>query len=610
MSVLLDWTVITLYSLAIIGVGYWHRKRVTDAGGFLLGNRKVGTPMMIASTFAGGINANQPVSVAANTYAHGLSGMWLSLTFVLATPFFWMWPPVLRRLRIVTMVDFFRMRYGRQMEWVKLASMLVVAPFALGVGIKAAAILVVAIGGAGADGANAIGPQTAILMIILPTLVYTLLGGVVAVYAVDLFQSVLIILMSFLLLPFIVWKVGGTSEVIARAEAANPNVWNLIGGAEGIPAIWLFWFAISLFFSAPEVYGTGSGAARTEMASRWALLGNLGKRFCTLGWGFTGVFAIALLGAPAVAHVNPEDVFALSCLSALPAGLRGVMVAAMLATVMSTLANQMLLFGASLVNNLYKNYLVKRGSVRHYLLMARLLTALPLAAGWVVASSDMGLVHLVVLTEQVTGVLGVTILGALVWHRVTSKGAIASLLLMVPLFYYGNRSPAVWPDWYRWLVERVSFVYDLFGVSTHVDLGRLVEYKPENLLQLTTPIYLGVGIVGLILISLVTSQHDPRAVAEFYARAGTPLGDEQKLRDAGYQADSLEDMNQSELDAEPEDRDRSRRLLLLDLFTWPWLVATGRARLADYWIDFAGIAGSVLFIGGFFWMLHAFTSRL
>jgi Na+/proline symporter len=610
MSFLLDWTVISLYMLAILAVGFWHRKRVRDAGGFLLGNRKVGTPMMIASTFAGGINANQPVSVAANSYTNGLSGMWLSLTFVLATPFFWMWPPVLRRLRIVTIVDFFRMRYGRQMEWLKLITMMIVAPFTLGVGIKAAAILVVAIGGPGADGTPAIGPQTAIMMIILPTLVYTLLGGVVAVYAVDMFQSVLIVIMSFLLLPFMIWKVGSSAEVIARAEAANPNVWDLIGSTQGVPAIWLVWFAISLFFSAPEVYGAGSGAARTEMASRWALIGNLGKRFCTLGWGFTGVFAIALLGAPAVAGINPEDVFALSSLSALPAGLRGVMVAAMLATVMSTLANQMLLFGACLVNNLYKNYVVRTASVGHYLHMARLFTALPLVAGWVVAASNLGLVHLVVLTEQISGVLGVTIIGALIWRKATSKGAIAAVLLMCPLFYYGNRPPAAWPDWYRWMVERVQALYDVFGISSHVDLVKLTEARPENLLQLTTPIYLGAGILTLILVSLLSSQHDERAVAEFYARAETPLGDEHKLRAAGYQADTIEDMNQAQLDAAPEDRDRSRRLLLLDLLTWPWLVATRRARLSDYWVDFAGIAGSVLFIGGFFWLLNLFTSRL
>ncbi len=58
------------------------------------------------------------------------------LACILATPMFWMWPPVLRRLRIVTMVDFSRMRYGRVMEWFNLINGVLVAPFAFGVGSR------------------------------------------------------------------------------------------------------------------------------------------------------------------------------------------------------------------------------------------------------------------------------------------------------------------------------------------------------------------------------------------------------------------------------------------------------------------------------------------
>jgi hypothetical protein len=51
-------------------------------------------------------------------------------------------------------------------------------------------------------------------------------------------------------------------------------------------------------------------------------------------------------------------------------------------------------------------------------------------------------------------------------------------------------------------------------------------------------------------------------------------------------------------------------LLLLDFFTWPWLVATGKAKLSDYWIDFAGIGAALVFIvgflGGIVWMVRFF----
>lgn len=592
---LVDWIVVAVYVLIVLAIGYRSLKRIRDAGGFLLGNRRLGTGMMIASTFAGGINANHPVSVAANTYVNGLSGMWLSLAYILATPIFWMWPPVLRRLRLVTMVDFFRMRFGRVMEWLNLLNGIVIAPFAFGVGIKAAAILVVAVAGTDAAGQPVIGTHTAIAMIVLPTLIYTLLGGVVAAYAVDMFQSVLILILSFLVLPFMIFQAGGMAEVRAGIDAVNPDAWNLFGGTTGVPAIWLVWFALSLFLSAPMVYGGGSGAARTEMAARLAVIGNLGKRFCTVGWGLTGLFAIALFGGPAVSGVRPDDVFALACLNSLPGGLRGVMVASMLAAVMSTIAGMMLTFGGNMVNNLYKDYLVQNASPAHYLLMARVFTGASVFLGWIVAASDLGLVHAVVIVEQVNGILGVSVLAAVMWRRVTGTGAIAATLVMAPLFILGNQNPADWPVWYRAIAEGVGSVYGLLNVPGVPEIGA-ANLRPEQLVPITTPIYILVGIVTITLVSLVTRQHDERSVAEFYARLDTPLGDEHKLRDAGFQADTLEDLDQHSVDAAAAKSIQSRRLLLADLFTWPQLIRSGRAKLSDYSIDLLGIAGSIAFI--------------
>jgi len=603
-----DWLIVILYTATVLWIGHRVHRRVRNAGGFLLGNRKMGTSMMVASTFAGGVNANNPISVAANTYVNGLSGMWLTLAFVLATPVFWMWPPVLRRLRIVTLVDFFRLRYGRGMEWVKLLMTLIVAPFTFGVGIKAAAMLVIAVSGTDAAGAPTISMHTAIAMVVIPTLIYTLLGGVLAAYAVDLFQSLLIIFLSFVLLPFMIWQVGGAAEAANRIEAHSPVAWELIGGAEGVPAVWLVWFALSLFLSAPAVYGGGSGAARNEMAARWALLGNLGKRFCTVGWGLTGLLAVALFGPPLVSGVRPDEVFARACIETLPGGLRGTMVASMLAAAMSSLAGMMLTFSGSVVNNLYKDYLVRGAKPAHYLVMARVFAAVPMGLGWVVAASGIGLIHLVVITEQVNSTLGLSMLAAVMWRRVTGAGAVAATAVMVPLFYFGNLRASQWPEWYRATVEVVYRVYHGLGVNPHVDWERIGSVRPEMLLQLTTPIYVLAGLVTLVAVSLVTRQHRERSVNEFYARADTPLGEERRLREAGFQVDSIEELDRESSDTAAEDRDRSRRLLLLDFLTWPRLVLSGKARLSDYWIDFAGIAGSVAFIVVFLWSITLLPS--
>jgi SSS family solute:Na+ symporter len=633
----IDWVVVAAYVLVLVGLGYWGMRRVKDAGGFLLANRRMGKWLMVAQTFSGGINSTDPMTVAAGSYRTGLSGMWYSLVYIFATPFFWMWPPIVRRMRVVTVVDMYRMRFGRVFEWVNIVLWAVKEPLAIGGGIKAAALMVVVMAGSHADASKgvapanaaattaattaaatttavdtpAIGMHTAVAMIVLPTLLYTLLGGVHAVAATDLFQGLLIIVLSFVALPFIVMKVGGMAEVSARVNAAVPDAWSLVNQS-GLSYAWLVWFVVGVVAAAPLVYGWSSGAARNEMAARWQILGNLGKRFCTVGWGLAGLFAIAVYvgqeRAALLAGKGADGIFARVAIDSLPSGLRGVMVASMLAAVMSTIAGMMLGFGGVMVNNVYKNYFVAGASPGHYLTMARVFTALPVLFAWVVATSDLSLPNLFVIVQQINGITGIAVLAAITWRRTTGYAAIAAALTAGPLFVIGQWKVADWPAWYRAIADGVLAGYHAVGLNPGLTLSGGLQ--GNEVLQVTNPIYLITGVVVLIAVSLLTPQHDRRTVDEFYARLDTPVGDEDQLRAAGYQADTLEELDKAELNADEKDRDTSRRLLLLDLFRWPRLLLRGEARLGDWWVDLAGVAGSVVFIVAFFYGIKLLAGAL
>jgi len=611
----LDWAIIVAYCLVVVGIGVWAMKTVRDAGGYLLANRKMGKWLMVAQTFSGGINSTDPMSTAQKAYQSGLSGIWLSLVYIFATPLFWIWPPVVRRMRVVTPIDMYRMRFGRVFEVLNIIIGVVTQPIGIGTGIKAAALLVVVMAGKDpTTGMDVIGIHTAIAMIVIPTLIYTLLGGVTAIAATDLFQGLLILVLSFIGLPFAIMKVGGMSETASRINERIPNAWALVSES-GFSGPMLFWFVVGVLLAAPLVYGQGSGAARNEMAARFQILGNLGKRFCTIGWALIGLFGVAIyFGSPTTQALDAggqtkfaERIFATVSMDTLPSGLRGVMVAAMLAAVMSTVAGMLLGFGGMVCNNIYKNFLVKDATPKHYLVIARIFTVAPVAVAWYVAASEKDLASLFVIVQQVGGLTGMAVLAAVTWRRATGAAAMAATIAMAPLFYCGALAPSKWPEWYNWLAYRVLDGYHMLGISPGVDLANKA-LKNSDVIQITNPLYIGAGLVVLIGVSLITKQHNVHTVKEFYARLDTPLGDEQKLRDAGYQADSLEDLDKTQINAEARDRDVSKRLLLLDFFTWPYLVMTGRAKLSDYWVDFAGIAGALVFIVGFLFLVKAIAS--
>lgn len=598
----LDWLMVLLYGGFMFAIAIRFYLRIRDCGGFFVGSRKMGKLSMMAASFAGGTNASHPMAVAAATFQQGLSGAWLSLTWILITPFFWMFPPAVRRLRIVTTVDIVKMRFGSTMaSFFKLISLLVV-PVGMGLGIKSGAIVLEVMSGGAVSG------MSAIAIIVIPTMIYTVLGGVIAAYVTDIYQGLLIVLLSFLLIPFAIMKAGGF-------EALNQNIssemMSLFSGNTGDFGFWwIFWFAIGIMFAATVSSAGGAAAARDEYTARMKVWGYLIKRFCTLGWAWAGILGIALYATHPMLNsdsgmpgASPDNVFALLSGELLPVGLRGIMVASIIAAVMSSLDASSIYFSSLAVSNVYQEHLVRSASPIHYLRVARLFCVVGLALGWWVAAGIEDLVHFATISEPINGVIGMSIFVALVWRRVTAKGAIASVLVSVPL-YLAVSQPTWGPGFSLFQAMHLQPVAEWLAGWYGIDLlGAASPYvSPEGLVQMLPvqiryPMYLVPSLVVIVAVSLMTRQHNLRAVGEFYCRLDTPIGEEHKIRDAGFSEDHLQklDHKNPEIDRRNESL-RASRLLLTDLFYLPGKLRRGEVRWKDYRIDLLGVAGFSLFV--------------
>jgi hypothetical protein len=144
------------------------------------------------------------------------------------------------------------------------------------------------------------------------------------------------------------------------------------------------------------------------------------------------------------------------------------------------------------------------------------------------------------------------------------------LLFSAANWYKIGEFPAHWA-WYQMVADALVNLYRHWGFT--IPAGPGMKYP----LEVWTPICLIPGILTLAAVSFFTRHHNERDVAEFYARLDTPVGEEQKLREAGYCGDDVEKLDGKTVVVEPKDHDISRRLLLLDFFDWPWLILTGKA---------------------------------
>ncbi len=481
----LDFFVLALYFVLITAVGVWTRKKIKSSADFFMGNRRFGKIMMIAQAFGVGTHTDQPVSVTGASYTTGLAGIWYQWVWMFSTPFYWIVAPIYRRLRYVTMADFFEQRYGSALAVVY--SFLGVTFFCMDIGImlKGTGITVEGLTG------GAMPESYTILVCTLLFVLYGLAGGLIAAVFTDLIQGFLILVLSFMLIPFAISKAGGL-EAIHRG--LPEYMFSLVAPHE-VTLFFIVMIVINGLIGIvvqPHHMAVG-GAGKTEIACRtgWTY-GNFLKRFATMGWAFIGVFAAFLY--PGLGFHERELAFGMAAKNLLPVGLIGLMIAALLAAVMSTCDAFMVHASALFTRNIYLKYINPNASDRALLRMARYSSCVIVLGGLGFAYIFPSVVHGLMEVWKVTAYLGVAFWAGVIWKKANRYGALASALSMAAIAIYTSH-------FLRWPLQ-----------------NQIALYVP-------------VGITMMLVVSYFTKSEPEEQLHKFYTLLDTPVGKEQRLKE-------------------------------------------------------------------------------
>jgi|GEM_PF-325047 len=434
---LIDWVVIVIYLLGITFIGLWAVRKVRSSASFFIGDRKFGKVMMAFFMFGSGTHSDQAVSVASKTYSTGASGIWYQWLWLFVTPFFWLIAPFFRRMRAVTTGDFFEVRYGRSVSGLYAAMGILPLTVALGVMLKGSGAMVEAVSG------GAISANLAIIAMTVIFLVYGVAGGLSAAIATNFVQGLLTILLSFLILPFALSKVGGMSGL--RESIADPHMLSLVSPGE----ITLFYIIIIAFnalvgwVTMPETMAN-CAAGKTEMEGRAGVtVGIFGKRICTIAWMLTGLCAIVMytqLADPDLAYGK----MARDLLPGIAPGLIGLFIACMLASVMSTCDSLMVVASALFTENLYKKFFVVGQADKHYTFVGRIASTLVVLLGIFVAFNLESVVKGLELYWMASALMGIAFWVGLFWRRATVAGAWAGTLASFGVLLLTMLTPVIW----------------------------------------------------------------------------------------------------------------------------------------------------------------------
>ncbi len=500
---LIDWIVIVIYLLGITVVGLWAIKKVRSTASYFIGDRKFGKVMMAFFMFGSGTHSDQAVSVASKTYQSGASGIWYQWLWLFVTPFFWLIAPFFRRMRAVTTGDYFEVRYGRSVSGLYAAMGILPLTVALGVMLKGSGAMVEAVSG------GAITANFAIVAMTVIFLIYGIAGGLSAAIATNFIQGLLTILLSFLILPFALDKVGGMSGL--RESISDADMLSLVSPGE----IKLFYIIIIAFnalvgwVTMPETMAN-CAAGRTEMEGRAGVtVGIFGKRICTVAWMLTGLCAVALYAELA----DPDFAYGKMARDLLPdiaPGLIGLFIASMLASVMSTCDSLMVVASALFTENLYRKFFVVGRADQHYTLVGRVASVLIVIAGILIAFKLESVVEGLEFYWMVSALMGIAFWVGLFWRGATAAAAWAATLTSLGVFLFTSTEP-------------LGISWD-FNAHFADKLPAFMIWEGELYLPWQMILYLIAGFVVMIVVSLFTKRTAAERLDRFYACLRTPIG--------------------------------------------------------------------------------------
>lgn len=494
------WIVLTVYFAAMILMGWVARKRIHDQNSYLLGERAFGVWYMIMHAFGAGTNPGDVAGTVSRSVGRGASGIWVSWMWLFGTPFYWIIAPIVRRLRAVTMADYFEQRYGGY------SSVLYVLLATVGMTMCLASVLLATTRTVQGMMGKAGGPDADLWFFIIlfsSTLVFVLygyFGGIIAAIKTDMVQGIMIIVLSCLAIPAALnlpelggW--AGVKDILRAASTEGTDYLALID-----PSSFDLLNIIILSVSAPLTalalphLSTVCGSGRTEWESRMGFTGgNFLKRICTMGWCVLALCWLAYL-IQTNADIHPDAAFGDSVRSLLSPLLQGIMLACVMAAAMSSGDAFQITVAGLFSNNIYKRFLKPGASEAELVQVARL-------AGLGVAGMSLvvailyrnNMVDSIMDYFRILGFTGIAIAVGIVWRRMNGPGVYVGLLSAALCF----------------LVLR----YGMIGVQPN-----LVSALP-----------LLAGITGSIAGSLCTRPPDRQRVEAFLKRIYTPIGEEDRL---------------------------------------------------------------------------------
>ncbi|TCJ17783.1 Na+/galactose cotransporter [Flaviaesturariibacter flavus] len=439
----IDYAIIALYFLFVIGIGFLLKKRVKTGNDFLMSNRSI--PLWITSLafISANLGAQEVLGMAANGAKYGLYTThfyWLGAAFAMVFLGIYMMP-FYYGSRARSVPEYLKLRFDEKTRTFNAVTFAVMTVFSSGVSLYALAILMQTI--LGWDFNFSIWIAAGIV------LAYTYLGGLTSAVYNEVLQFFLIVLGIAPLVYIGMQQAGGWEGIVRHVDDAKLHLWKGMGSASTNP---MGVDAFSMVFGLGFVLAFGYWCTDFLVVQRAMISRNLNEARRT-----PIIAAVPKIMMPAVVILPGIILLALQktgvgfdlpknasgdtdynmtlplLLSKLyPSGILGVGITALIASFMSGMAGNVTAFNTVWTFDIYQSHIRKNASEQHYLMVGKATTVVGILLSVMTAyvakgfNSIMDLLQLVF--SFVNAPLFATFFLGMFWRRTTGNGAFWGLL--------------------------------------------------------------------------------------------------------------------------------------------------------------------------------------
>lgn len=466
-----------LYLALMLWIGLWAYKKTNNLSDYILGGRSLGPWPSALSAGASDMSGWLLLGMPGYAYVAGWEASWLGLGLLLGTYLNWL--IVAPRLRTysqlagdsLTLPQYFSNRFNDKIAIRAISAFFILLFFLFytSSGLVAGGKLFESVFGMDYTIAVTVGT--------LAIVSYTFVGGFLAVSWTDLVQG-LLMAAALILVPVAAFmQLGDMPSAIL--SAANPELLDPFTKASGETLGWISIVSLLAwglgYFGQPHILARFKAIrskddikAARRIAVTWTLIGLLGAFF-------VGIAGIGYFETPLA---DSETVFIALVQALFHPLVAGILLAAILAAIMSTADSQLLVSSAALTEDFYKSLFNKNASAESLVKISRMAVVGIAIVAWLLAldpdSSVLGLVSYA--WAGFGAAFGPAIILSLFWSRMNRQGCLAGILV-------GGITVVVWKQLTGGIFDIYEIVPGFILASIAIIVVSLMTSEPEQEIQ-------------------------------------------------------------------------------------------------------------------------------